>query len=307
MREPIRAPIRAPMRKSMTRTVTMARRLLAMAGTAAALAVVLAPATAAADPWWKRAARYVHQQGYVRGIGVAHVATLDQSREMELADIDGPASLAVQNGPIEGSGAAVSSATIPAGIAGLRLPWLDHRLSLEIVVGTPFTVEFTATGTLAEKSIAPMALGIPTGVPALGSELGQTKAVPLVVSGVYQFRKSGVLRPYAGTGVTVMFATQNKITNRYLTEVSEPDFEIAPSPGLVLQAGLDAKLWRGLYARLDVKFIAGLLARAEVHHVVVRTPSLPLFEAVEVGTAKMSTWVNPLIVQAGLGFDFSIF
>ncbi|HWO24499.1 MAG TPA: hypothetical protein VNO30_37410, partial [Kofleriaceae bacterium] len=65
---------------------------LVMAGAAAALVLALAPGTAAADsesaPWWKR-------RIYIRGIGVAHVATLEQSREMELADIDGAASLAV--------------------------------------------------------------------------------------------------------------------------------------------------------------------------------------------------------------------
>jgi hypothetical protein len=31
---------------------------------------------------------------------------------------------------------------------------------------------------------------------------------------------------------------------------------------------------------------------------------LPLFETVEVGTAKMSVWVNPLVVQLGVGADF---
>jgi len=79
---------------------------------------------------------------------------------------------------------------------------------------------------------------------------------------------------------------------------------IAPAPGLVLQGGIDAKIANHVYARLDVKFIAGMLARATVEHVQVRTPDLPLFDTVEVGTAKMSMWVNPLIVQAGIGTDF---
>jgi hypothetical protein len=53
-----------------------------------------------------------------------------------------------------------------------------------------------------------------------------------------------------------------------------------------------------------VKFIAGMLARARVEHIQVQTPELPLFDTVEVGTAKMSMWVNPLIIQAGIGTDF---
>jgi hypothetical protein len=36
----------------------------------------------------------------------------------------------------------------------------------------------------------------------------------------------------------------------------------------------------------------------------VATPNIPLFGDVEVGTAKMSVNVNPLIVQAGIGTDF---
>jgi outer membrane protein W len=280
-------------------------RKIAIACAAAGLGLLLAPAAADAEPasakpWWKR-------RLYIRALGVAHVATLEQSREMELADIDGPASLAVGNGPIAGSGATINSSTIPAVNLGIRLPVLQDRLSLEVVAGTLFTVEFQATGTLANESIAPMALGIPTGVPALGPELGRAQAVPLVTTAVYQLMPARRLQPYAGAGVAVMFARNAEITNALLTEVGDPDFSIAPAPGLVLQAGIDAKLWRSVYARLDLKFIAGMLARAEVHHIQVKTPSLPLFDNVEVGTAKMSVWVNPLIVQAGIGMDFDMF
>jgi outer membrane protein W len=278
----------------------MMTKRMVLAGAAFALAVMLVPAVAGAEPWWKR-------RIYIRGIGVAHIATLEQSREMELANIDGAASLAVDDGPIPGSGATINSSTIPAAIIGFRLPVLQDRLSLEVVGGNLFTVEFRATGTLANESIAPSALGIPTGVPAIGPELGRAEAVPLVNTAVYQLLDRGVLRPYAGAGIAVLFARKEEITNPVLTEVGSPDFSIAPAPGLVLQGGLDVKVWKSVYARVDVKFIAGMLARATVNHVQVRTPALPLFDTVEVGTAKMSVWVNPLIVQAGLGFDFTLF
>jgi outer membrane protein W len=262
---------------------------------ALALAFLLVPGAAHAEPWWK--------PFYFRG-GVARVAPLEQSRELELADIDGAASLAVENGPIAGSGATISSATIPAVIIGYRLKALKGRLSLETILGLPFTVKFRATGTLANESIAPMALGIPTGVPAIGSELGEATALPGVVTAVYQLLPSGPVRPYAGAGPALLVARNAKITNPLLTEVSKPDFSVAPAPGLVLQAGVEAKLWKNVYARLDVKFIAGMLARATVKHMEVRTPALPLFETAEVGTAKMNAWVNPLIVQGGVGLDF---
>ncbi|HWU87894.1 MAG TPA: OmpW family outer membrane protein [Kofleriaceae bacterium] len=273
------------------------KKQIALAGAAAALVLVLAPAAASAEPWWSRL--------YLRG-GVTRVAPLEQSRAMELADIEGAASLAVQNGPIADSGATVSSVTIGAVSLGVKVPELHEGISFELVVAKPPTLKFRATGTLANESIAPMALGIPTGVPALGPELGDVQAAPVVLTAVYQLRDRGVLRPYVGTGPALLLAMGKKITNPILTEVSQPEFDIAPAPGLVLQAGLDAKLWKSVYARIDVKFIAGMLARAEVHHIQVRTPELPLFDTVEVGTAKMSVWVNPVIVQAGVGFDFDM-
>lgn len=236
--------------------------------------------------------------------GVAHITPLSSSRPLELSDVDGPASLAVQNGPIAGSGSDVSSATIPAVTVGYKLPFGDDHLSLETVLGLPFTVKFRATGTLANESIAPMALGIPTGVPPLGSELGEAKAAPPMLTLVYNVRPQAKVQPYLGAGAAVLFAYDGKVTNPQLTAVSQPEMTVAPAPGLVLQAGLEAKLYKSLYARLDVKFIAFMLARAEVHHVQVETPELPLFQTVEVGTAKMSVWVNPLIVQGGLGLDF---
>ena len=248
-------------------------------------------------------ARPKRKSFYVRA-GIVHIAPQSTSREMELSDIDGAASLAVQNGPIAGSGAEVSSATVPGIILGYVLPWGDGKLALETVLGVPFTVKFRATGTLANESLAPTALGIPTGVMPLGPELGEAKAAPPMLTLVYSFTERGPVRPYVGAGLAVLFAYDAKVTNPTLIEVGQPEFEVKPAPGLVFQAGLEAKLFKGIYARLDVKFIALMLARAEVHHIEVRTPELPLFDTVEVGTAKMSVWINPLVVQAGLGLDF---
>jgi outer membrane protein W len=245
-----------------------------------------------------------HPHRFYFRAGGAGVMPLTSSREMELADIDGPASLAVQNGPIAGSGATVGSAIIPAVIVGYVLPTASRRWSLETVLGTPFTVKLKATGTLANMSIAPTALGIPTGVGPLGPELGEAKAVPPVITAVYQLTSGDVLRPYAGGGVSVLFAYDAHVTNPILTAVHQPEMSISPAPGLVLQAGLDARLWKSVYARLDAKFIALMMARAEVHHIEVQAPGLPLFDTVEVGTAKMNVWVNPFIVQLGVGVDF---
>ncbi len=272
------------------------------------LALLLAPSFALADeaadtPVADAPAKPKRKKLYIRA-GVVHVHPLEQSDEMALADVDGPASLALSNGPVEGSGATVSNATIPGIIVGYVLPWGNDKLSVETILGLPFTVKFQATGTLATESLAPTALGLPTGVPPLGPDLGEAKAVPIVATLVYQVAQLGKVAPYVGAGPSIMFATEEKVTNMQLTEIAQPKMSIAPAPGLVLQAGLDAKITNRIYARIDLKFIALMKARATVEHIQVRTPSLPLFDNVEVGTAKMSMWLNPLVVQAGIGTDF---
>ena len=240
---------------------------------------------------------------YVR-LGVAYVDPLSSSQPLQLAGVDGPASLAIQNGPIAGSGASIDSTTIPAMIVGYTLPMWNDRVSIETILGTPLTVRMQATGTLANQSLAPTALGIPTGIMPLGPELGEAKAVPPVVTAVYSLLDHGPIRPYAGAGLAVLVTYNAHVTNPTLTAIGKPDFSIAPAPGLALQTGLEATIYKRIYARLDVKFIALMQANAEVHNIQMNAPDLPLFGTVTVGTAKMSVWVNPLIIQGGIGTDF---
>lgn len=241
---------------------------------------------------------------YIRA-GAALVAPISSSNETELSDVSGPASLSVRNGPIAGSGSKVNSALIPAGVLGYVLPTQSRRWSIETVLGLPFTVKFENTGTLRDMSIAPTAAGLPTGVAALGPELGEAKALPPVLTVVYQLLDHGPVLPYVGAGGSVLFSYDAKVTNRMLTEVNQPELTISSAvPGVVVQGGAEVRIIPQVWARIDVKFIALMKVDAELKHVNVKLPNLPLFESVEVGTAKASVWVNPLIVQAGVGIDF---
>jgi outer membrane protein len=235
--------------------------------------------------------------------GILHIAPMSESRELELSGVHGAASLAVMDGPIEGSGAALDPLTVPAVIAGYTLPVLNDRLSIETVLSTPVHVKFRATGSLANMSIAPEALGIQTGVPALGPNLGEADAAPPLVTLVYRLFDLGPLHPYAGAGLGVLVTYNTRATNPVLTEVAQPTFDIDPAPGLVLQSGLDLRLWRRVIARVDVKYIAFMKAHATVENIQVATPGIPLFESTQVGSATMDMWVNPLIVQVGVGVD----
>jgi outer membrane protein W len=270
---------------------------------AAALLAVTGTAHAEEAPPGVRKVAPARPIGLYLRAGGAVVSPLSSSGEMSLEGVDGPASLAIADGPISGSGASIDSTVIPAIIVGYVLPTASRRWSLETVLGTPFTVKFRATGTLASASLAPTALGLPTGVGPLGAELGEAEALPPIVTAVYRLVDDERFQPYVGAGASVMFALDPRITNPVLTAAGEPELSIAPAPGLVLQGGLDVRLWRRVHARLDVKFIGLMRARAEVRDIVVQTPDLPLYEQVEVGSATMDIWVNPFIVQLGVGID----
>lgn len=266
-------------------------------------AVLLVAATAAAEPAPPQEATVSWKRLYFRA-GILHVAPQTSSSALSLSGVDGPASLAIMNGRIEGSGATLDTVTHPAVIVGYTLPWLDDRLSIETVLSSPIHVRFRATGTLANMSIAPEALGLPTGVPALGAELGEADAAPPIVTLVYQYARLGALRPYAGTGLAILYTYNATMTNPVLTEVGEPTFSVDPAPGLVLQTGIDVRLWKRVVARADIKYVAFMKAHATVEDIRVRTPELPLLEEAEVGSATMDMWVNPLVVQLGIGVDF---
>ena len=129
-------------------------------------------------------------------------------------------------------------------------------------------------------------------------------AAPPVVTATYRLFDHARLHPYVGLGATVLLAYNARATNPTLTEAAAPRLRIDPAPGLVLQGGLDVRLWRSVHLRLDVKYIVGMTAHATVENLQVMTPELPLFEAVEVGTATIDITVNPLVMQLGVGIDF---
>lgn len=227
------------------------------------------------------------------------------SSEVVLSDVGGPASLAIENGPIAGSGAEVEGADFPSAIVGYTLPWLDGHLAVETVLALPFTVEFKGTGTIANESIAPFALGnIPTGVPPLGEEFGETKVLPPVVTLVYRFRLDKPLRPYLGAGLSYMITYDEKVTNPILTALGEPGLEVEDVFGFAFQGGVEYNFYENWWVNFDVKFIAGLEAEAKVTNIWVETPGLPLYDVARVGDATINVTVDPWVYHLGVGFDF---
>lgn len=227
------------------------------------------------------------------------------SSEVVLSGVEGAASLAIDNGPIAGSGATVEPVSFPSAVLGYRLPWMDGHLSVETILALPFTVEFKADGTLKTDSIAPYALGnIPTGVPPLGEEFGESKVLPPVVTLVYRFMLDKPLRPYVGGGMSYMITYDSKVTNPILTQYGQPKLEIDDVFGFVVQGGVEYRFYQDWWVNADVKFIGGLESEAKVTGIWVDTPALPTYSPAEVGNATVNVTVDPWVFHLGVGFDF---
>lgn len=237
--------------------------------------------------------------------GYTRLAPDSSSTEISLSDVGGPADLAVDNGPIRGSGATVESVDFPSVIVGWRLPWGDGNWAVETILALPLTVEFKTDGTLVNQSIAEYALGnIPTGVPPLGKEFGEAKVLPPVVTLVYRFLPGHALRPYVGAGMAYMLSYDAKVTNPVLTAVSQPELEIDPAFGFALQGGVEWNFAGNWWVNADVKFIGGLEAAAKVKDIWVEVPDLPLYDVARVGDASVDVTVDPWVFHIGIGFDF---
>lgn len=239
---------------------------------------------------------------YYFRFGILHIAPQVSSSQVELVDVRGAASLALDSGPIAGAGVSVDSETLPAAIIGVVLPWLNHRLAIETILGLPIKMKFHATGTLANQSLAPTVLGIATGIPPLGSDLAEASVLPPVVTVVFRARDFGPVTPVIGGGVAALIAYDERVTNSVLTQVSQPEISIATAFGPVLQAGLDIRLWRGMRARLDIKYIP-ISTDATIKNIQVMT-TIPFVNTVDIGDSKASLSVNPLVAQLAAGFDF---
>jgi outer membrane protein W len=241
---------------------------------------------------------------YFRAGGL-HLAPNTSSDEVVLSKLSPFAQLAVQPGPIPNSGATVGAVTVPIAIIGYVLPWLDGRLSVETLLGMPIDLELKATGAMATESLAPFALGnVPTGVPALGEDLGTAKGLPPIVTAVYRFLPDKWFHPYAGAGLTMMLVYDAEITNTLLTNVSEPTLEVGNGYGVVAQAGIEARIYDRYYATLDLKTILGMSVEAVVHDIYIETPELPVFDTAHVGDASVEMSLLPLIVTLAAGADF---
>jgi outer membrane protein W len=240
--------------------------------------------------------------GFYFRAGGLYLLPASSSGPVTLSNVTGNARLALDNGPIAGSGSGVGSAFLPAVTVGYTF-W--DQFSVETIIAVPPTLQLTATGTMATQPLAPYALGnLPTGVAALGANLGQTKVLPPVLTVTYKFLPEFPVRPYVGLGGSILYSYDTQITNPVLTAVHPVTLNLPAKAGFVVQGGLDVKIWRQLFFTLDAKYIAGMDLDVTMTNLDVKVPGLPLYGQVHVGDASVHVSVNPFVFQAGAGWNF---
>ncbi len=243
--------------------------------------------------------------GFSFRLGGLLMAPTGRSGEVELTNVSPMARLSgLTDGPIAGSSASLGSKMMFAVTVGYAPPILNRQLSIETILAFPFVQKMYAGGTLADTSIAPKALNsLPTGVPALGSDLGEVKVLPPVLTAVYRFFPDSRFRPYLGAGACAMLVLDAKITNPTLSSVSTPKVAIPPKLGWVVQAGTEVRFADSFFVTADFKYIGGLDVTATVRDIWVQLPSLPLYGAARVGDNVVHMPVDPIIAQIGVGMD----
>jgi len=178
--------------------------------------------------------------------------------------------------------------TTAAVIVGFVPPVLAVASRIETILAPPIHVRFRATGTLADQSIAPDALGIPTASWRSGRSSARPMRCQPVVTVVYRLGRDA-FQPYGRRGASVPVAYNARATNPVLNRGSSRRCTSIRRRGWSCRPGSNVRIWHRVHARVDVKYIAFMTAHATVDNIRVRTPDLPLFDTVAVGPRRWTS------------------
>ena len=281
--------------RRLARTITGSGRWpYALRGVLAGVALACGAATASAAPA-DTAPADTEPRWYFR-LGLLRVTADLDSTELGL----GQTRLGL--GAAATQAVAVEPLLLPGGNIGYVLPVLNHRISLETIIGIPIKAKVVATGTLANESILPTVLGVPTGIPPLGSELAEAGAVGELVTAVYHLPTIGPVTPLVGAGVLGLLSVDVEITNPVLSRYINLAIDVPPSLGTIVQAGIDIRLWGRVQARIDLKYIS-VTAVTVIKNIQVKSGST-ILGTVDFDNIEINASAHAWITQAGVGLDF---
>jgi|GEM_PF-3399684 len=284
------------MKCSIDNKIPVALRLLSVA----AATVLATPASAFS----------LEEHGIYYSAGFVNLDIDSTSSELNISDLGATTALAINEGPIADSGAKVTGTAVPAITFGYRFKNLD-KWSVETIIAPPIEMTMELTGTAANESLAPLALvdedgnGVPTGIPALGSQLATSQSLPATTTLVFNPMPDAVIQPYVGIGATVILTFDHKITNPVLLENGDPKMEVDPAVGSILQLGVKAKLGDKITVTADLKKTNKVAIGGRVKNMTLVSPSLgDLLGPSTIGEGSIDLELESTVLSAGISYAF---
>jgi len=238
--------------------------------------------------------------------GVTEIDLSSSSGEIELSELDFATSLALNEGPVDGSGIALTGDTQPTINIGYNFKKMPG-VSFETALGLPFVFDLTFTGTAASESFAPEVFGIlPTGIPALGTELGNYTVLPAVASVVYTAPEFWRVRPHVGFGFTYILPVDSEVTNKVLTEVGKPKLDVPVAFGELLQVGFSARVASGVSLVADYKYVPSIEVISQLENIEVESnfSALPGIGNNKIGQGEVETVIDSSVFNIALKVEF---
>lgn len=216
-------------------------------------------------------------------LGYGRMLFVGSSGPLVMQNVPPAASLALNNGPVPGTGVTISNYSTILGTLGFILPWGGNHLSLEANVAPPLKFYIYANQKAANQSLAALAFktcdssgnctGIPTGVKPIGRTIGHFRSLPPNFTLVYRPFLHTVIRPYIGAGLIWLFTYDVNVTNRAMNSApgSDPHLHLSRPIGCVGQAGFDISLPLDFYLTADAKYIGCATVHSKLTGVRVQT------------------------------------
>lgn len=202
-------------------------------------------------------------------IGAAQFAHAQSDYSLKIGParivFDESANFNVAGTPLTGANATVSDRTTLAFELTYRL---SEALSAALTFGLTPTSTVSGSGSLSASG-----------------ELGRVTYAPAVVSLQYAFSPLSGLKPYLGLGAVYFLATDTK-------------------DGAVQQLKVDNRFGASLQAGASLPIAKGISIFADVKKFYLKTRATGNVPALGGAPVSADVRLNPLVFQAGLGFDF---
>lgn len=208
---------------------------------------------------------------------------------------------------LEGTGATVGDKFFVGGTLGIFIPGTNHHWAIEVLLAPPLELTFKLTGRAVDESLAPKTkTGIPTGVPAIGRNVGTLKALPPNLTFVYRPWVNTLFQPYIGVGAAYLFTYDIEVTNDVLTRNNnQPTLKLSEPVACIGQVGMDVKLPSQFYMNVDVRYLGCAEIKSTLTDVEIYSPKLsPTFGPVDVGKISTTVKFEALIYSLTVGWRF---